>query len=205
SANLAPRLAGSEKPIVEKPPVVRFVIVGDGPERRRLEEWARTLGIAGQVTFAGLRSDIDRVLLTFDVVALSSDHEAFPLTLLEAGASGKPVVATAVGAVDEIVAHGRTGYLVRPGSELEMAAALSRLLKDNLLSRAMGQEARRRVEDEFGLDIMVERYKRLFDELLLEKGLLRATARTRIKTRRQPDRASLQAIVPPPPLEETPA
>jgi len=176
-------LLRAAKQVLSRQGNVRFVIVGDGPARKALAQEAQQLGVAENTIFTGLRSDVERLLRTFDVVVLSSNHEAFPVTLLEAGACGKPVVATAVGAVDEIVVHGQTGYLVRPGSEVELAGALLRLLRDDSRRAAMGVAARNHIEDRFGLDVMVQQYESLFDELLTVKGLLGPKAKARIRCR----------------------
>ena len=108
-------------------PAARFLVVGDGPERPRLEALARSLGIAEAVRFVGTRSDVPELLALMDVVLLTSHMEANPICLLEAMASEKPVVATRVGSVAESVLDGRTGYLVAPGDSQGMAARVLEL------------------------------------------------------------------------------
>ena len=151
-------------------PTARFLVVGDGPMRESLIELMRSLGLAGVVHFAGIRSDVDRVLRVLDVFVLSSLFEAFPLCTLEAMACGKPVVATDVGAVCEAVRSDETGFLVPSQDEGAMAHAMMRLLEDRVLAAAMGRRARQRVEARFGLDSMVRGYEDLFERLLVRKS-----------------------------------
>jgi len=96
-------------------PDAHFIIVGDGPERARLEKVAMEAGVASCTHFVGSRSDIPQVLSAFDVFALTSHNEANPVSILEAMACEIPVVSTRVGSVAESVAAGSTGYLVEPG------------------------------------------------------------------------------------------
>src|SRR5206468_11016146 len=100
----------------------RFLVVGDGEERKRLEEQATRLGLRQAVVFLGARDDVPRLLAAADVYVHPSLFEALPTSLLEAMATGLPVVATRVGGVPEIVAHGRTGLLVEAGRPDELAA-----------------------------------------------------------------------------------
>ena len=108
----------------------RFLIVGDGPQRGELEALARSLSLSDAVRFLGTQSDVHEVLSLIDVLALTSHMEANPVSILEAMAAGKPVVATRVGSVDKAVDEGRSGYLVSPGSEEELAGRLIELLRD---------------------------------------------------------------------------
>ena len=108
-----------------KLPAARFLVVGDGPQRAKLEALANSLGIAEAVRFLGTRSDVPELLSLMDVVVLSSHMEANPICLLEAMASEKPVVATRVGSVTETVLEGRTGYLVAAGDSQGMAGRSS--------------------------------------------------------------------------------
>jgi len=126
---------------------VRLTIVGEGSERSRLEGLARDLGLARQVEFRGAVAETDALYRESDIFVLTSDWEGTPNVILEAMASGLPVVATRVGGVPEIVQHGVTGYLVDPGDENALAEALSILIGDCQLRREMGRRARRYVEE----------------------------------------------------------
>jgi glycosyltransferase involved in cell wall biosynthesis len=161
-------------------PETRFLVVGDGPERPALEQLAAAGGLAGAVRFVGLQDDIPPWLAAMNVCALSSTTEAFPLSLLEAMACAKPVVATDVGAVGEMVLPGVTGLLVAPGDADGLAAALVRLLREPARAALMGARARQHVEQHFDLTAMVRAYEDLFESLLAKKergriGLGRAT------------------------------
>jgi len=144
-------------------PTAHFLIVGDGDRREELEALTAELDIASHVHFLGERHDVPELLTLMDVVVLPSDHEAFPVAVLEAQASGKPVVATNVGALSELVADGENGYLVEKGDERALADRLASLLSDRTTARRFGQAARHRVAKRFELRDMVTGYEQLFD------------------------------------------
>ena len=144
-----------------KLPAARFLVVGDGPERAKLEALAKSLGIAAAVHFLGTRSDVPELLSLVDVLALSSRMEANPICLLEAMASEKPVVATRVGSVAETVLDGRTGYLVAANESQRMADRLLRLLTDPRRAAAMGRAGREHVIAHWSVERMVQGYQEL--------------------------------------------
>jgi sugar transferase (PEP-CTERM/EpsH1 system associated) len=152
--------------IAEAHPGFSLDIVGDGPERQGLERLRSELGLERSVRLLGHREDVAPLLAAADVFLLTSTSEGLALTLLEAMASGLPVVATDVGGNREVVVHGETGFLVPSGSPSAVAEATGRLLKNPELARAMGRSGRRRVEQSFGIRAMVGRYERLYGELL---------------------------------------
>lgn len=142
----------------------RLTLVGDGPDRRRLEAEAARLGIAAQVVFAGYRSqqEVAESLSAADVFVLPSFAEGVPVVLMEAMAARLPVVATRVGGVSELVEDGVSGVTVPPGDADSLAAALERMLDDPSGARAMGEAGRRRVVAEFASDKEAGRLARLF-------------------------------------------
>jgi glycosyltransferase involved in cell wall biosynthesis len=144
---------------------VRYLIVGDGPERANLETLSRSLGLSDIVTFAGGRNDIPEILSALDLFVLCSDTEAFPVSILEAMAMERPVVSTDVGSVSEAVVHGTTGLLVPPGRPEALASAICELLADPARRREMGVAGRRRVQDHFSVESMVGQYQDLFAEM----------------------------------------
>lgn len=160
-------------------PDVRFLIVGgeEDPGKRespRLERYAAERGLERTVTLVGARSDVFDVICGFDVGALSSDYEGSPRTVLEYMEAAKPVVATRVGGVPDMVREGETGRLVEPRDPEALAAALVSVLRDRERARTMGragQELRRR---EFTLDAMVARVEGLYEELFAEAAGARA-------------------------------
>ncbi|MEN6452394.1 MAG: glycosyltransferase [Thermoguttaceae bacterium] len=153
----------------------RFLIVGDGPERPRLESLADSLGIADAVRFLGTRSDIPELLSLMDVVLLTSHMEANPVCLLEAMASEKPVVATRVGSVPESVRDGGTGYLVAPGDSQAMADRVLELFADTERAGRMGRAGRESVIAHGSVQRMVNGYEEMIEQIYAEKS--RATMR----------------------------
>ena len=131
---------------------VRIVVAGDGPLRDDLEETARRLHVDGACRFLGARSDVYDVLAALDVFVLPSLDEGIPMVLLEAMALGKPVVASAVGGIPEIVTHQESGLLVPPGDERALADACLELARHRDRAWALGAEARRTVETRFSHD-----------------------------------------------------
>jgi len=165
----------SAKMISGELPNVSFLVVGDGSERSRLERLSSELGVDGRVIFAGNRTDIPEVLSFFDVAVLCSDPyiETLPTAILEAMAMAKPVVATEVGCLREMVIEGESGHLVPSRKPRELAAAILGLLKDRDRAQMMGGEGRRRVENLFSIERMVGKREELFEEILEEKRIIR--------------------------------
>jgi glycosyltransferase involved in cell wall biosynthesis len=148
----------------------RFLIVGEGVLRPALERQAEELGIRDRVTFAGWRTDVTAVLAGMDVFVMPSLFEGGPTTVLEAMAMAKPVVATCVGMVPEVIVDSATGLIVPPGDPEALAEAVGRLLDDEPLRREMGQRARAKAEADFSIDLMVERYLAVFAQARAARG-----------------------------------
>lgn len=144
----------------------QLVFVGEGPLRGSLGGQASAMGLADRVRFLGLRADIRNVLAACDVFISSSDYEGNPLAVMEAMAAGKPVIATAVGGVPELLEHGKTGLLVPRGDAQALAGAMSRLLGDEAMRLSMGHEGASKAKRLFDVDAMVEAYERLYRTLL---------------------------------------
>ena len=151
-------------------PEARFLLAGDGPERRRLEQRTESLGISDRVVFLGDRPDIPALLAACDVFVLPSLYEGLPLAVLEAMAAGKPVVATAVGGTSEVVVHGKTGLLIRPRDPSALAIALREILSDPKWARAMGAAGRERARAHFSATRMVADVTAIYDEILTPNG-----------------------------------
>ena len=139
-------------------PEARLLIVGDGPLRPGLESLARSLGLGDWVVFAGYQARPERFLRAMDAFALTSRTEGMPLAILEAWASGVPVVASRIDAVLGLVEHGRTGLLFEPGDSEGLAGALGGLLGDPARSRRIARAARARALAEFDEDVMSAAY-----------------------------------------------
>ncbi len=157
-------------------PEAMFLIIGDGPQRERLEAMARELSLQQSVRFLGTRSDVPDVLAALDVVMLTSHMEGNPLAVLEAMAAEKPVVTTRVGSIPEAVVEGQTGYLAAPGAADELAARVVELLTDPDRAAAMGRAGREQVIARWSLARTVEGYEQLID------GIYRAKATGRGKS-----------------------
>lgn len=138
-----------------------LLVAGDGILRGDLERLARDLGVAERVRFLGVRDDIPRVLAAADVFALASLYEGNPLVVMEAMAAGKPVVATAVGCVPELVAEG-AGVLVPPRDEPGLEAALFALARDAARARELGAAASLVARARFDASVMARAYEELY-------------------------------------------
>ncbi len=154
-------------------PDATLTIVGDGPLREALGELSRTLGVHDAVTFAGERTDMPTVYRQLDVCALSSDAEGTSMTLLEAMASGLPIVATAVGGTPALLDRGACGWLVpldgQGRDEVAFADALFTALTDDAAAATRAANARRRVVERYGEGAMTVAYEHLYHQVLMER------------------------------------
>lgn len=149
--------------VKEAHPDARLLIVGDGPRRAALECSAQELGIAARVTFLGARPDVADLLPHIEVFAMSSVKEGLPLVILEAMSCAKPVVATAVGEVPDVVRHGVTGLTVRPGDPSALAEGIVSLLDRPHWGAELGRRGRCTVEERFNLATTVRQYEALYE------------------------------------------
>jgi glycosyltransferase involved in cell wall biosynthesis len=137
-------------------PTIRGLVAGDGPERDHLERLAAGSG----VELLGVRDDVPELMAAADVVALTSEAEALPMSVLEAMANERPVVVTDIGGTAEAVVHGETGLLVPPGDADALAGALLELAADRDRARRMGEAGRARQRELFDGERMVDGYQR---------------------------------------------
>ena len=144
---------------------LRLAIVGDGELRDALERQSAALGLTGSVSFCGFRADLAAIAAAGDFAVLSSDNEGTPLSLIEAGAAGRPAVSTRVGGVADIV-RPETGILVPAGDAAALGSGLVRMAGDRLAREGMGAAARAHVRDRFGADRLLTRIDNLYQELL---------------------------------------
>jgi glycosyltransferase involved in cell wall biosynthesis len=152
-------------------PEAELWLLGDGPRLKEVRDLARRLMPGERVKLLPPREDLRPLLHQASLLVLSSRTEALPNVILEAMASGLPVVATRVGGVPELVDHGRTGWLVDAGDASGLAAAMSQALADPDARQVMGRAGRKRVLENFSLDTMAARYEEVFDRLLTQAGL----------------------------------
>ena len=146
-------------------PEARFVVVGDGPERSALERRAAEVGLGGRVVFAGAipNARLPEVYAAADVFAFHTLHEGLGIVLLEALASGCPVVTTTAGGTVDIVRAEDTGLLVEPSDARAFSGAVVRVLRDSSLAAGLRARARRAAEAEFDWDVVAGRYLAVFE------------------------------------------
>jgi glycosyltransferase involved in cell wall biosynthesis len=155
-----------------------FVLAGDGPEREALEHLAQTLDLKQRIRFLGHREDIPRLLASCDLFVLPSLYEGLPLSVLEAMAAGKPVIATAIGGTKEAVVHGETGLLVPPENPVELAAAIRTVFSDQKLALRLAKAGKTRATRLFSSETMVRGVTGVYDELLAPRLLARGLSTT---------------------------
>ncbi len=158
--------------VAQESPEAVLLIAGDGPLRPATEELAQELSIANRVRFLGIRRDIPQLMNAADAYVMSSAWEGMPNVLLEASATGLPIIATNVGGNREVVVDGKTGFLVLPKDPKALAQAMLRLMRMPEEERqAMGKAAREHIEVNFSLDRVVDQWEALYRELLAKKGI----------------------------------
>lgn len=149
-------------------PEVRFVVVGSGPERDRLEDYARLLNISDSVIFTGFVTDVVDILPDLNLLVIPSLWEGFGLTALEAMVAGVPVLATSVGGLPEVVEHGTTGLLVPPADDAALARGINWMLDHPGEALEMSEAARAVVEQKFTASVMARKTEYLYRRLLEE-------------------------------------
>ena len=153
---------------------VHWMIAGDGPLRPTLEEQIARHALSERVHLLGFRRDVPAILGAADVVVLPSHQEGIPNVLCEAMAMARPVVATRVGGVPELVEEGRSGLLVEPKEPQGLADALERLLADPNARERLGSLARQRIVSEFSLERMVGETDRVLQTVLAHRAAARS-------------------------------
>lgn len=146
-------------------PAARVAIAGRGDEEQPLRQLSAELGVADRLHLLGLRDDVESVFASADVFVQPSRSEGLPLAVLEAMASGLPVVASRVGGIPEAIVDGETGFLVPPGDPAALASALSRVLEAGDRGAALGAAGRERAAAEFSVERMTDRYRQLYARL----------------------------------------
>jgi glycosyltransferase involved in cell wall biosynthesis len=156
--------------IVDAIPSAEFLVIGDGPEDNNLKSLVNDLHLSESVHFLGERPDVPDLLAALDILVMSSYSESFPNAILEAMAMGKPVVATNVGGIPEVVEEGQTGFLVPARDPKAMAERVLSLCRDSVLRLRMGRAARARVENNFTVQAVTARLEGIYVRSLRERS-----------------------------------
>lgn len=150
-------------------PNVFHLIIGDGPERARLERLAEHFTCHDVTRFLGHRNDVARLMSCIDVLWLASDFEGQSNSIMEAMAAGLPVVASDIPPNRELITNGENGYLVRPGDSVAFAQYADRLLADPDLANRLGEAARKRIIDDHSVEAMVRAYTELYESVVARR------------------------------------
>ncbi len=146
-------------------PRFQLVIIGDGPERERLEQFARDVRVTDHVHFLGHRDDAAQILPAFDVLCLASSFEGMSNSVMEAMAAGLPVIASDIPPNRELVVPNETGFLFKLGDSVGIMQFLRRLIDEPGLGEHLGRAGRKRIEREFSIGRMVDAYANLYRQL----------------------------------------
>jgi len=152
--------------VVQEYPQSRLLLVGDGQELQKLIQQTKALGLENHIIFAGFQKNANAYIQCMDVFVLASLNEGMGRVILEAMLFEKPVIATRVGGVPEIVEDGVSGLLVSSGDVESLSFAMIKLLKDNELLQTMGQQAKSKLKEKFSLEVMVQDIEHLYEHCL---------------------------------------
>jgi glycosyltransferase involved in cell wall biosynthesis len=144
------------------------VIVGDGNLRESLKKMCIDLDIQGKVEFLGYRRQVESLISDFDVFVLPSISEGLGLALLEAMALGKPVIASEVGGIPEVVKNNSNGILVSPGNDKALAESIIKVLSNKTDSRIMGEKGQKTVLEKFSSNAMIEKTIQIYKKILVD-------------------------------------
>ncbi|GJQ57447.1 MAG: glycosyltransferase [Candidatus Scalindua sp. AMX11] len=150
----------------------KFLIVGDGPLKKELEEYSRNLGIEQNVIFTGERSDIPELLQEMDIFVMTSLFEGIPNAIMEAMLAGLPIVSTDVGAISEVVIDGENGFLCPSHDSKNLADKVIRLIKDEEEARSMGESGKKMILNAFGIEKMTNKIEDVYKKLLEKKCII---------------------------------
>lgn len=156
---------------------IHLIIVGSGSKERELVDQAERLQISSQVTFAGYQQNVHDYLHYYDIFAIPSLHEAHPLVLMEGMGHAKPIVATTVGGIPEVIVEGENGLLVPPADATALVEALERLVTEDDLRQGLGVAARATYERDFTVDRMLRETAELYTNLLDKLSSIRKFSR----------------------------
>ena len=176
-ANFTPKkrhqdLIRAARIVVDQEPQTTFLLVGQGPTEKEVKAQALELGLEGKVVFAGFRPDAARIMAAADVFVLPSLYEGLPIAMLEAMALGRPVVASRVGGVPEVIDDEVDGLLVDPLDPAQLAEKVLTLLHNPELRGRLSRNAARKVRDQFSVERMVKSTEAIYSSVLAKKEIL---------------------------------
>jgi glycosyltransferase involved in cell wall biosynthesis len=151
--------------ICEKLHNVQFLIVGDGPMLAQCKRRVAELKLQDHVKFTGYRDDMNDIYASIDILAITSFTEGLPNVLLEAFAHAKPVVATSVGGIPEVVSHGESGFLVRAGDTDELVRHMMKLVEEPGLASQMGMNGRRTIHERFSFTSRTRELEKVYERM----------------------------------------
>lgn len=151
------------------PTACQLIIVGEGPAVPHLQRQCVELGISPSVVFAGVHQHVEEVLPLMDIFVMPSLYEGFGISLIEAMAARRPVVATEVGGIPEVVIHNQSGLLVPPGDHMALAAAINRLMNDPTFAEKLAAGGQARVQERFSIRAAAKRHEVLYENLLARR------------------------------------
>ncbi|MBI2026631.1 MAG: glycosyltransferase family 4 protein, partial [Deltaproteobacteria bacterium] len=146
---------------------VHFIIIGDGNMRAQVQEWIDREGLQQKIHILGFRSDLPNIYHSLDIVTLTSLNEGTPVSLLEACACSKPVVATRVGGIEDIISHGETGYLANGDDEESFSNSLLKLIQNPSKRHQMGRNGQKRTLQHYDINRLLQDLHTYYDNLLL--------------------------------------
>lgn len=176
-ANFTPKkrhedLIRAARLVIDQEPQVTFLLVGQGPLEPDIRAQVKNLNLAGNVVFAGFRTDAPRLIGAADVFVLPSQFEGLPIAMLEAMALGRPVIASRVGGVPEVISDGVDGLLIDPLSPGQLAEKILAVINCEDLREKLANNALLKVREHFGVKRMVSSTEALYRTVLTEKGAL---------------------------------
>ncbi|MEK9150351.1 MAG: glycosyltransferase, partial [Candidatus Desantisbacteria bacterium] len=157
------------KKVLDSLPGAILLIVGDGPMRNDIEAKIREMHLEGSVIMAGHRNDVAKILASLDISLLTSFCEGTPVVIMEAMFIGKPIIATTVGGIPEMIVDDESGILVPPGNVKALADAIVVLACDKELAKRLGETACKRAEKRFTLELMIENITKLYNSFIESK------------------------------------
>jgi len=152
-------------------PAARLLVAGDGELRQEIESNINKMGLGDNVIMAGERKDVPEILSASDIFLHTSLWEGMPIVIIEAMLAGKPIVATRVGGVPELIEDGISGLLVPPRDSQALAAAVRRLINDRFFAENIGRVAQQSAREKFSLDLMIKNTEGLYNRFIISKNI----------------------------------